>query len=138
MLAYIGLRKPSRIIYTAYGLDILAKIMASTVVYIDETSVDLRSEAGYVWCISDGSSVCYFYRSSREGSFLPEMFKGFRGILVSDFYAAYDAIDCRQQRCLVHLMRDFNEEIHDHPFDGELKVLAARFSEVLRSAVETI
>ena len=126
--------------YHLYRLrsDILTKIMASAVVYIDETSVDLRSEAGYVWCISDGSSVCYFYRSSREGSFLPEMFRDFRGILVSDFYAAYDAIDCRQQRCLVHLMRDFNEEIHDHPFDGELKVLAARFSGVLRSAVETI
>ena len=38
----------------------------------------------------------------------------------------------------MHLMRDFNEEIHDHPFDGELKVLAAGFSGVLRSAVETI
>ena len=42
---------------------------------------------------------------------MPEMFRGFRGILVSDFYAAYDAIDCRQQRCLVHLMRDLDEEI---------------------------
>jgi hypothetical protein len=35
-------------------------------------------------------------------------------------------------------MRDFNGEIHEHPFDGELKVLAARFSGVLRSAVEAV
>ena len=66
------------------------------------------------------------------------MFEGFKGVLVSDFYTAYDSVDCRQQRCLVHLMRDFNEEIHMHPFDSELKLLASRFSEVLRPAVETI
>ena len=60
------------------------------------------------------------------------------GVLVSDFYTAYDALDCPQQRCLVHLMRDFNEEMQRHPFDNELKTLAASFSTVLKSAVATI
>jgi len=35
-------------------------------------------------------------------------------------------------------MRDLNEEIHMHPFDSELKLLASKFSDVLRPAVETI
>ena len=30
------------------------------------------------------------YRPTREGDFLHELLKDFRGVLVSDFYAAYD------------------------------------------------
>jgi predicted RecB family nuclease len=113
-------------------------IMNSPVLYIDETTANLRSETGYVWCITDGRSVLYFYRDSREGSFLEEMFKDFRGVLVSDFYTAYDSLKCQQQRCLVHLMRDFNEEMQKHPFDNELKLVGVKFSEVLRDSVATI
>lgn len=28
------------------------------------------------------------------------------GVLVTDFYAAYHAIDCRKHRCLAHLLRE--------------------------------
>ncbi len=66
------------------------------------------------------------------------MFRKFGGVLVSDFYTAYDSLDCRQQRCLVHLMRDFNEEMQKYPFDSELKLIGAKFSAVLKGAVATI
>jgi len=118
--------------------ELLTKILNGPVVYIDETAANLRSETGYVWCITDGRSVYYFYKESREGSFLVDMFKTFGGVVVSDFYTAYDSLDCMQQRCLVHLMRDFNEEMQKHPFDGELKLLGAKFSAVLKGAVATI
>ena len=118
--------------------DLAKSIMSSPVLYIDETTANLRLETGYVWCITDGHSAHYFFKDSREGSFLPDMFKDFGGVLVSDFYTAYDFLECPQQRCLVHLMRDFNEEMQRHPFDSELKVLASRFSTVLKSAVATI
>jgi len=118
--------------------EILKTLLSSPVLYVDETVANLRSDSGYVWCITDGRSVYYFYKASREGSFLPEMLKDFRGVLVSDFFTAYDSVPCRQQRCLVHLMRDFNEEIKNHPFDDELKLLAAEFSAVVKSVVETI
>jgi hypothetical protein len=124
--------------YETQRYRILDSLMESPVLYVDETSANLRSEAGYVWCITDGSSAFYCYRGSREGSFLPEMFRNFKGVLVSDFYTAYDMLECRQQRCLVHLMRDFNEEMQRYPFDAELRSLATRFSVVLRNAVATI
>jgi hypothetical protein len=44
--------------------------------------------------------VGYLYRPSREGNFLHDLLKGFRGVLVSDFYAAYDSLDCPQRQCL--------------------------------------
>jgi hypothetical protein len=31
------------------------------------------------------------------------------GVLVTDFYAAYHQIDCKKQKCLVHLLRDLHE-----------------------------
>ncbi len=39
------------------------------------------------------------------------------GVLVTDFYAAYHAIECRKQKCLVHLLRDLHalrEELSRH------------------------
>ena len=33
----------------------------------------------------------------------------FRGMLVSDFYAAYNLIPGRHQRCWTHLLRDLHE-----------------------------
>jgi hypothetical protein len=63
---------------------------------------------------------------------------GFKGVLVSDFYTAYDTIGCPQQRCLIHLMRDLNDEVLSNPFDAELKHLVTLFAGLLRSVVETV
>ena len=66
------------------------------------------------------------------------MLKGFNGVLVSDFYAAYDAIECPQQKCLIHLMRDLNDEILNNPFDEETKSIVSGFAGLLKSIVKTI
>lgn len=78
------------------------------------------------------------YRKSREGNFLADLLKGFRGVLVTDFYAAYDSQECLQQKCLIHLMRDFNNDIQSHPWDEELKTLACLFGKLLREIIATV
>ena len=75
---------------------------------------------------------------SRESAILEDVLDGFSGVLVSDFYAAYDSVPCAQQKCLIHLMRDINEDLHKNPFDDELKEIARRFGALLREIVETI
>jgi Transposase IS66 family/RNase_H superfamily len=100
--------------------EVLSALVAGSKLYIDETAVKLRAESGYVWCMTDGISVYYFYKSSREAAFLSDMLRDFKGVLISDFFTGYDSLSCAQQRCLIHLMRDFNEEMHKHPFDQEL------------------
>ena len=82
--------------------------------------------------------VVYLYRPSREGDFLQEMLEGFTGVLVSDFYSAYDSLPCKQQRCLVHLLRDFNSDLQGNPYDDEFKSLAAEFGQLLRPIIATI
>jgi hypothetical protein len=62
----------------------------------------------------------------------------FKGILVSDFYAAYDAINCAQQKCLIHLMRDLNNDLLKYPFNEEMKGLVHFFAILLKPMIETI
>lgn len=59
-------------------------------------------------------------------------------MLVTDFYSAYDSLSCLQQKCLIHLIRDFNDDILKNPFDEEFKDMARRFTSLLQDIVATI
>ena len=82
--------------------------------------------------------VVYIYNETRDANILHTLLKDFTGILVSDFYPAYEGIPCSQQKCLIHLIRDLNDDLLKHPFDEEIKWLARAFAELLRPMVETI
>jgi hypothetical protein len=117
---------------------LLDKILSGPVLHIDETEVKLKTSKGYVWVFASLEDVVFLYRPTREGDFLKDLLKDFKGVLVSDFYAAYDAIDCPQQKCLIHLMRDMNQELLNNPFDEELKSVTGSFGVLLREVVTTI
>jgi hypothetical protein len=117
---------------------LLARIIAGPVIHVDETEVKLHSGSGYVWVFADLETAVYIFRPNREGGFLREVLKGFNGVLVSDFYSAYDGLNCSQQRCLIHLIRDMNRAILDNPFDQELQSITASFGVLLRSIVMTV
>jgi hypothetical protein len=82
--------------------------------------------------------VVYMYRPTREGGFLQELLKGIEGVLVSDFYAAYDGIECAQQKCLIHLIRDINQVLLDNPFDEELRSITQPFGTLLQTIVQAV
>lgn len=117
---------------------ILAKILCGNLIHIDETSVSIKGKNAYVWVFTSLEEVIYLYKETREGDFLHELLREFKGVLVSDFYTAYDSIDCPQQKCLIHLVRDLNDEILKYPFDEELKGLTQEFAMLLKSIIETI
>ncbi|MDI4238734.1 TM0106 family RecB-like putative nuclease [Bradyrhizobium sp. Arg237L] len=117
---------------------LLAQLIAGPVLHVDETEVNLKDGRGYVWVFASESATVYIFRRSREGDFLRKMLKDFKGVLVSDFYSAYDGLPCLQQRCLIHLMRDMNRVILDNPFDQELQSITAPFGALLRSIVVTV
>jgi hypothetical protein len=124
--------------YDTLYSEIRKSIMTSSVIYIDETTVRLRKESGYVWVITTMDKVYYFYRQSREGTFLKELLGGFSGVLVSDFYSAYDSLKCEQQKCLVHFVRDIDDDLLKNPLDAELKDVAQAFGTLLRCIIETV
>jgi predicted RecB family nuclease len=117
---------------------ILGRLMAGGVIYADETEVKLKKTKGYVWVLSNTEEVLYLYRPSREVDFLKDLLRDFTGVLVTDFYPAYDTLDCLQQKCLIHLIRDLNGALLHNPGDDVFKRLAFEFGKLLRSIVTTI
>jgi predicted RecB family nuclease len=117
---------------------ILEQIASGSLVHADETKGVVYGGGHYVWIFANLTSVAYVYSASREASILDEVLSGFKGVLVSDFYGGYDAVPCEQQKCLIHLMRDINEDVLKHPFNEELIFIAKRFGALLREIVETI
>ena len=59
-------------------------------------------------------------------------------MLVSDFFTAYDSIECPQQKCLIHLIRDMNEDVKANPYNVELKEIVQAFATIMRPIVETV
>jgi hypothetical protein len=118
--------------------DLMERILAGQDVHADETEVKLKTGKGYVWVFSSLEEVVYMYRPTREGAFLQELLRGFNGVLVSDFYAAYDGIECAQQKCLIHLIRDINQELVSNPFDEELRSISQPFGTLLQAIVRTV
>jgi hypothetical protein len=124
--------------YSDLCSEIKERILNGPIIHIDETSVKLSQGKGYVWVVANMDSVLYFYRESRMGDFLKDMLRDFSGVLVSDFFTAYDSTGCVQQKCLLHLIRDFNEDLQRNPYDDEFKEIAHHFAVLLRTIVETI
>jgi Transposase IS66 family len=58
--------------------------------------------------------------------------------LISDFYASYDTVDCMQQKYLVHLLRDINDDVLKQPFNEEMVELARDFTNLLKPMIDTI
>ena len=117
---------------------IIQKLVAGSVIYADETEIKLKKTKGYVWVLSNTEEVLYLYRPTREVEFLAEMLSGFSGVLVTDFYPAYDSLGYSQQKCLIHLIRDLNASLLANPFDEDYKRFAFEFGKLLRSIVTTI
>jgi hypothetical protein len=125
-------------LYQPLYAEILKSILAGPILHIDETTVSLRKQRGYVWVLTSIDKAYYFYKPTREGSFLQDLLSGFHGVLISDFFTAYDSLICEQQKCIVHLIREIDDDLFRNPFDVELKALAREFGAVLRMIMETV
>jgi predicted RecB family nuclease len=114
------------------------KLRCGPLVHADETTALVKGHSGYVWAFTNLEEVLYVYTSTRDGEILEQVLEGFKGVLVSDFYSAYDSPDCSQQKCLIHLIRDINDDLFHNPFDEELKQVAQRFVGILKPMIDTI
>lgn len=117
---------------------ILKKIVTGKLIHADETKVSIKGKGAYVWIFTSLEEVVYYFTETREGDFLQEILRDFSGVLVSDFYAAYDSINCPQQKCLIHLMRDLNDDLLKNPFNNELKRIVREFALLLKPMIETV
>jgi predicted RecB family nuclease len=107
---------------------LLERMLGSSVIHVDETKISITGTDHYVWVLTDGEHVVFRLTATRETTWIHRLLEGYQGTLVSDFYGGYDGIRCRQQKCLVHLIRDLNDDLWKNPFDSDYEsfVVAVR------------
>ena len=117
---------------------LIKRLCNGQLIHADETKISVEGKDGFVWVFANMEEVAYVYSETRQGSTPQSLLKDFTGVLVSDFYAAYDGIPCPQQKCLIHLIRDLNDAVLKYPYDEELKRLVKSFAELVKPMVETV
>ena len=110
---------------------LLERILQSPAIHVDETKLSILGSQQYVWVLTDGRHVNFWLTESRETGFLKPILDAYKGTLVSDFYGGYDALPVRQQKCLVHLIRDLNDDLWKNPFNYELEEFVASVRDLL-------
>lgn len=105
---------------------ILATIRGSPMVQADETGFREDGVNGYLWSFSTPTER-YFVRGRRNRAMVDAVLgSDFAGVLVTDFYVAYDHYAGPHQRCWTHLLRDIHTLGERHPSAPGLRAWAAQ------------
>jgi len=85
--------------------------LGCAVLHADETGWRENGKTRWLWCFATETLSYFMIHRSRGSPALLDFFKKeFSGILVSDFWGAYNAVLCSgRQKCLVHLLRDLEQ-----------------------------
>ena len=118
--------------------EIRQRLSHGKLIHADETHVSVKGKDSYVWVFTSMEDVIYIWSETREGSVARDFLEEFEGVLVSDFYSGYDSAGCTRQMCLIHLIRDLNNDIYKEAFNEEIKDVAQKFADILKPIIETI
>lgn len=117
--------------YAVTERTMLTRVLASPFIHVDETKLNIQGVDHYVWVLTDGLHVVFRLTETREPTLVQQVLDGYAGVLVSDFYGGYDACNCRQQKCLVHLIRDLNDDLWKNPFSQVLEGFVSAVRDLL-------
>jgi len=136
--AVLGFRNQIRKRLEPVYENLVRKIRRSRYVHCDETGWKIDGKSGWLWSFSNKrTAVCHIDKS--RGSKIPQTVLGktFKGILIADFYSAYNKIAARaKQRCLVHLLRDIKRIEESLVEDPPTQNFCARLKTLVFEAVE--
>ena len=108
----------------------------SAYLHADETGWRVQGQTCWLWCFANGQ-VCYYLIDRCRGSPVLQRFFGaaFDGILLHDFWAAYESIDVLdRQYCLVHLLREL-EKVDEHHTTLAWQAFAKTLRRLLRDGI---
>lgn len=90
--------------------ELIARMRASPHVHVDETGWRIDGRNFWLWAFTDPTFTLYHVDESRGGK-VPLRLLGhaYGGVVVADFYSAYNGLAAPKQRCLVHLLREVKE-----------------------------
>jgi len=114
-----------------------AEALQSAVLHADETGWRVNGTTHWLWCFGHRELTYFMIDRSRGAPALAKFFQTeFPGTLVTDFWAAYNAVACAErQLCLVHLLREL-ERVETYERPGEAwRAFAKPLRRVLGDAI---
>lgn len=116
--------------------DIGKEVRGSPVVHADETGWRVNGKTFWLWCFTTIKAAYYEIRPSRGTDVVLDFFgDAFGGILVSDFWAAYNGVkSMAKQKCLVHMLRELKTTSQNNK-NPEWALFAQKFKRLLREAM---
>ncbi len=105
-LVQMGYRLQS--ILFAWYEEIQREGLKSAVLHADETGWRVNGKTHWLWCFTTRDLTYYMIDRSRGSPAAMNFFiQEFQGVLVTDFWGAYNAVACAfRQMCLAHLLRE--------------------------------
>lgn len=116
--------------------EIWEEIRRAGVLHVDETSWRVNGTTYWLWCFATKRAVLYVIDPTRGSPVLLRILgEVFDGVLVTDFYAAYNRIAAwAKQRCVVHLLREL-EKVSVSNATLEWLAFQRKLSRLLRDAL---
>lgn len=115
-------------------------VLSANSVCADETGNREDGINGYLWNFTTNTHQYLLYRKSRGSKVVTEFMgnegEDFNGVLVTDFYSAYNVHSGFHQRCWTHLLRDIHELKENIPKDRRLKNWAKKIHILYKEAVD--
>lgn len=90
-------------------------LMKEKHVHGDETSWRTKGKLRWLWEFISKNTAYFTIRDNRSHEVPVEVMKGFKGVFSSDFYNAYNFLECEKQRCWVHLKRELDKVLKYSP-----------------------
>jgi hypothetical protein len=87
-------------------------IKTSKRVNADETGLPMDGDNRWLWILVTAHVVLFLPSASRGHETIADIFEGYKGVLVADFWSAYSMLDVEQQKCLAHVVVDLKEIEH--------------------------
>jgi len=108
----------------------------SSYLHADETGWRVNGQTYWLWCFANDRNCYYMIDRSRGSPALLKFFtEAFDGVLITDFWAAYNSVDVRdRQYCLVHLLREL-EKVEQSNHSSEWQSFAKRLRRLLRDGM---
>src|SRR5512147_131980 len=126
-----------REVFLAWYLEIQAQALDSAVLHADETGWRVDGTTHWLWCFTTAELTYDMIDRSRGGPALKKFFwEEFAGVLVTDFWAAYNAVvAARKQKCLPHLLRDLKRTRHAHHPGGDWHAFSKQLRRLIRDSI---
>ena len=108
----------------------------SAYLHADETGWRINGQGCWLWCFANDRNCYYMIEYCRGSPVLQKFFtEAFDGVLITDFWAAYDSVDAAdRQKCLPHLLREL-EKVDLRNDSVEWRAFAKKLRRLLRDGI---